>query len=359
MKADFDLAVIGAGPAGAAAALTAARLGLTVALFEPARALDKPCGEGILPSGVRALRELGLGELVARGQPLERIGYVLASGRELEVAFDTPGCALERPVLACALDQALAAEPRLARFESRATCARAEDGFRITGAGVSGSAATLVAADGLNGDAAEWLRRRRGGDGRFGLRARAEARDELGRVEVHLGRASEVYLTPLPARRINVAVLCDRPAGERSSAGWLAAALAEHPRAARVLGAWVSAPEARALQRARPRAVAERGAFLAGDAAGGVDPVLGCGVAIALATGIAAARAAVRVRAEGSGAPERDYARTLAHETRTRRAVAHGLTVLAAHPGLQELARGLFALWPSGVRRLARRVAGA
>src|SRR6185436_14788508 len=46
MSAPFDVAVIGAGPAGAAAALSAARAGLSVALFEPQAELDKPCGEG-------------------------------------------------------------------------------------------------------------------------------------------------------------------------------------------------------------------------------------------------------------------------------------------------------------------------
>ena len=88
MSADFDLAVLGGGPAGAAAALGAARAGLSVALFEPQTELaDKPCGEGILPAGVAALRELGFDELVRRAAPLERLRYVLAGGRELPITF--------------------------------------------------------------------------------------------------------------------------------------------------------------------------------------------------------------------------------------------------------------------------------
>jgi len=73
----YDLAVVGGGPAGAAAALGAARAGLSVALFEPQTAPDKPCGEGIMPAGVAALRALGLDGLLAQGRPLERIRYVL------------------------------------------------------------------------------------------------------------------------------------------------------------------------------------------------------------------------------------------------------------------------------------------
>lgn len=358
MKPAFDLAVVGAGPAGAAAALSAARRGLTVALFEPRTGDDKPCGEGIMPSGVRALAELGLGGILRAGQPLERVGYVLASGRELEIELPEPGVAIERPPLARALSAALAREPRVARFDQRVATAAHPDGFHLRGGGQCWSAATLIAADGIQGEAAGWLRRPRGGRPRFGLRARAEARGALERVEVHLGPASEVYLTPLPERRINVAVLLDGPPQARASGtSWLEAALDEHPRARAALGPWTTLPEARALHRARPLRVAERSAFLAGDAAGGVDPVLGCGVAIALATGIAAGAAAARVLREGSGAPERDYARLVARETRLRRAVASSLTFLGAHAGLQEVAARLLRAWPGGARRLARSVA--
>jgi 2-polyprenyl-6-methoxyphenol hydroxylase-like FAD-dependent oxidoreductase len=202
------------------------------------------------------------------------------------------------------------------------------------------------------------LRRPRCGPRRFGLRAHAEARAALEHVEVHLGRTSEIYLTPLGARRLNVAVLRDElPPGERPAA-WLAAALAEHPRAARTLGDWVTPPEARALTRALPRRAAASGAFLVGDAAGGVDPVLGCGVAIALSTGLAAARAARCVLSGGSGAPERQYIRFAAGETRCRRMLADGLVFLARHPWLQaNVARALSA-WPTASTRLAKRVAG-
>ncbi len=56
-----DIAVIGAGPAGAAAAIRAARGGARVTVFEkgsPGR--DKVCGDGLTPRAVAALRELGV-----------------------------------------------------------------------------------------------------------------------------------------------------------------------------------------------------------------------------------------------------------------------------------------------------------
>jgi len=357
---DFDLAVVGGGPAGAAAALVAARAGLAVALFEPlAMPGDKPCGEGILPAGVDALRALGLGELVARGRALTRIRYVLARGEVLEIDLPRPGCALERSVLERALDAALAAETRVTRRAWRAETERSAAGFSVRCAEGSVLARTLVAADGLHGDAASWLRRPRKSAARYGLRARARAARVLESVEVHLGRTSEVYLTPLPDERINVAVLrAALPEGERSPRAWLAAALAEHPRAAASLGEWITAPEARALSRPAPRRHAQDGAFLAGDAAGGVDPVLGCGVALALRTGSAAGRAAARVMSSGSGSVEREYERFVRREIRLRRTVAESLVFLAAHPLLQRGVARTFRALPALGRSLAVAVAG-
>jgi len=54
-----DIAVIGGGPAGAAAAIRAARLGAKVVVFEKGpRGRDKVCGDGLTPRAVGALNEL-------------------------------------------------------------------------------------------------------------------------------------------------------------------------------------------------------------------------------------------------------------------------------------------------------------
>ncbi len=54
-----DMVVIGAGPAGAAAGIAAARAGVNVTVFEKAeRGRDKSCGDGLTPRAVAALNEL-------------------------------------------------------------------------------------------------------------------------------------------------------------------------------------------------------------------------------------------------------------------------------------------------------------
>jgi len=57
----YDLVVIGAGPAGAAAAIQAARGGASVAVFDRAPyGRDKVCGDGLTPRAVGALNDLGI-----------------------------------------------------------------------------------------------------------------------------------------------------------------------------------------------------------------------------------------------------------------------------------------------------------
>ena len=67
----FDVAVAGAGPAGAALALRLARHGWRVALIDQhAFPRDKVCGDFVGPAGLAELRDLGIASLPAfsRGQ---------------------------------------------------------------------------------------------------------------------------------------------------------------------------------------------------------------------------------------------------------------------------------------------------
>src|ERR1700674_3892933 len=60
-REQWDLVVVGGGPAGLATAIVAAERGFSVVVIErrdfPA---DKACGEGVLPPGVKALARLGV-----------------------------------------------------------------------------------------------------------------------------------------------------------------------------------------------------------------------------------------------------------------------------------------------------------
>jgi flavin-dependent dehydrogenase len=72
----YDVVIVGAGPAGAAAALTARRVApdASVAVIERAEfPRDKTCGDAISPDAVAELAKLGVSDAVHGFAPVERL----------------------------------------------------------------------------------------------------------------------------------------------------------------------------------------------------------------------------------------------------------------------------------------------
>jgi geranylgeranyl reductase family protein len=82
---DVDVAVVGAGPAGAIAACSAARRGLRVALIDRSTfPRDKTCGDGIGPGAVRVLCDLGLDTVLAGRRPVASVTVFGPAGERSE-----------------------------------------------------------------------------------------------------------------------------------------------------------------------------------------------------------------------------------------------------------------------------------
>src|SRR6201987_3404772 len=90
MHSHADVVVVGAGPAGSAAAAWAARAGRDVLVIDAANfPRDKACGDGLTPRAVAELELLGLGDwrdARIRHRGLRMSGF----GGEVEVAWPGP-----------------------------------------------------------------------------------------------------------------------------------------------------------------------------------------------------------------------------------------------------------------------------
>ena len=89
MKRDYDIIVVGAGPAGSTTALYASRAGMRVLLIDKRRfPRDKICGDAVARKGLEHLRDLGLLDRVL-AQPHEPIGAaVLGAPGGVTLEFD-------------------------------------------------------------------------------------------------------------------------------------------------------------------------------------------------------------------------------------------------------------------------------
>jgi geranylgeranyl reductase family protein len=293
MTRTFDVAIVGAGPAGCWSARCLARRGARVVLVDGSHPREKPCGGGVTGRALELVRDAVDPASVA-AVPIEAATFV-DGGRRATVRLGADGRRLaviaRRDFDGALLGAAVAAGVSL--VESRATdVRRANGGWSIATRGGAVKAPWLIGADGPNS-----LVRRRV--------SRPFRREDLSIASgyfVHGASSREItvafahdppgYLWAFP-RRDHIAVGVGAQADEASSSALLA-----------IAGEWIgrnidqdgvrleryswpipSLGDA-ALQREQP--AGERW-MLIGDAGGLVDPITREGIFFALASAEAAA----------------------------------------------------------------------
>jgi flavin-dependent dehydrogenase len=306
----FDLAIIGGGPAGTAAAITAARRGACVLLVERGRfPRHKVCGEFISPEGVALLAGLGLEDLV-RGAPRIPRARIFADTSVAEAALSPPAVAISRYELDDALWRRAAAYG--------ADCRQQVEARAITGAGpfVIETTAGDFSARAVVNASGRWSNLRRSRLARqqrekwVGWKAHFREAEPADSVDLYFFAGGYCGVQPLGDGQVNACAMV-----RAESANSMEQVLALQPRLAERSRTWQQASETVAtspLVFAHPQAE-EGGVLFAGDAAGFIDPFVGDGISLALRSGTMAAEALAGKRsvAEAAAIYRRQYEREL------------------------------------------------
>jgi flavin-dependent dehydrogenase len=272
-----EVLIVGAGPAGIATAIAASQRGLRVTVADPRRPpIDKACGEGILPEGVAALRQLGIWLDSSVAFPIAGLRFSdeasSASGRI------TRGAAygLRRSVLHDLLVRRASELGVSFRWGSRVTELNS-DYARLDG--VRFPFHWLVGADGQKSTVRKWsgLGPRRVRSARFGFCCHFAVAPWSEFVEVYWGERCQMYVTPTGPDEVCLAVLSSDPQMR------VERALREFPAVAKRLGGArrISDEIGSATVLEFQRSVARRNVALVGDASFTVDGITGQGLSLA------------------------------------------------------------------------------
>lgn len=300
-----DILIIGGGPAGSAAAITAARAGLSVTLFEKGpHGRDKVCGDGLTPRAIAALNELRINHSVAHRIDGLRM---IAGKKERELSWPTTdrfpnhGAVWPRQKFDTHLIDVAIASGADVRFNSEAL-PLLEDGrvIGVTAGSESFYAPMTILAAGAQGQAAKMLGAERDPNEPFGLAIRAYAPTPR-HAERHLeaclslrdehGTAVPGYGWMFPAGdgtvNIGVGALSTMKGFKKLNLNTLLDQYAALVRESWTLGDYVEKPRAWRL----PMSCTRRhgpGWVAVGDAAGFVNPMNGEGIDYGLESGMLA-----------------------------------------------------------------------
>lgn len=344
---DFDLLVIGGGPAGSAAAATARQQGLRTLVVEKSAFPRFRIGESLLPAGNRILQAIGVWPKV------EAAGFMPKYGAEFHrgdgsavkrVDFSqglVPGLERTYQVERARFDALLLDHARGLGAEVRCETAvqaltPVPGGRQVSVVGPAGAQTLTVpwVIDATGRESALTTELKRALDpcpfprrmavfNHFTGVARAEGRD-AGNILVVRIDGGWCWLIPIDAERTSVGLVTTveafRAAGQAPGAFFARAMtgsrkLRELLRVAAPTMAFHVTTDYSYFR----RDLAEDRVLLAGDAAGFLDPIFSSGVTVALTSGRLAATCAARAHAAGRGLTPREqrgYTRTIKRQAR-------------------------------------------
>jgi menaquinone-9 beta-reductase len=326
-----NVLVIGGGPAGLAAAIAVRIKGFDVTVADGAKPpIDKACGEGLMPSAMAVLRELGVAVCPGEGHVLRGVCFKdAATSVEADFSGGT-GFGIRRTTL------------HQKMVERAQECGitllwNTPVGGLSAGGAVLGDrvmkARWIIGADGVHSRVRRWigLDAKVRQETRYAHRRHFRVKAWTDCMEIHWGRAAQAYITPLGNDETCVSLISRDPRMRLEDAWREFPRLASHLRHAVA----TSAERGAVTVTRRLSQVCRGNVLLIGDASGSVDAITAEGLCLSFHQAIALADAL-------NGGKVESYQR--AHRKLAKRPNTMGwlLLLLDRYPSLRKRAlRGL------------------
>ena len=284
MEADYDLVIAGGGPAGSAAAITAARKGARVLLLEKGSfPRHKVCGEFVSPESLRLLAALLEGDQFA-ALPQITSARIFVDAKELAIPVSPPARSIPRYDLDSALLAAAAKAGATVREDTSARLVLPGKLFTVTVEATTLKAKAVINASGRwsqltrfkAADPGKWI----------GLKAHFVEPTPPASVDLYFFPGGYCGVQPVSDNAVNACAMV-----RADCATSLQHVFALHPALWRRSRDWeqqFATVSTSALHFRRPQ-TDDRGMLLAGDSAGFIDPFVGDGISLALHSGVLAA----------------------------------------------------------------------
>lgn len=273
-----EVLIVGGGPAGLAAAIAARQKGFEVVVADGAAPpIDKPCGEGMMPETLVALRALGVEFGAGEGRKFRGICFVQENVRVLADFPQGTGIGLRRRLLHERLI-AKAEECGVRLLWNTPVSGIDAESAHLTHGKVR--ARWIIGADGQRSRVRRWI----GLDVAKRCRQRHASRRHYrvkpwsNYVEIHWGRHAQAYVTPIGSDEVCVVIM-----SETAEYASFDGSLRELPELKeRLAGADLCSRERGAVTSMHLLSkVQQRNVALVGDASGGVDAITGEGLRLA------------------------------------------------------------------------------